>query len=227
MKKRFAYTPLVLLLLSPAAVLIGAVIGYEWVLASDRGFAAVFALLFCAAVRYLPKSEVPAPVGLLSLPLALVNLYIWLVKGQDWLVILLFAVCAVAALKLLKSERLVKGQRIAAAVVSLLLFVPYLLLLPIAAFGFAMGETETVAVVHSPEGTYRAELLDVDQGALGGDTVVNVYNEDHALDFGFVQLREKPQRVYMGPWGEFEDMELEWSSDTVLRIDGVDYEMED
>ena len=103
MKKRYVYIPLILMLLAPVAGMPALLIGYEWVLASDRGFAAVFALLFCASVLYLPKADVPAPVGLLCLPLALVNLYLWLFKAGDWLVVLLFAVCAVAALQLLKA----------------------------------------------------------------------------------------------------------------------------
>lgn len=227
MKRFLSYIPLIQMLLAPVAVIAAAAMDYEWALVSDRGVAAVFTLLFCVLVLRMPGEEIPALVAAMTPPFAMVNLYVWLYATKDGLVVLLFLVCAAVSMRLLKSTQLVKSARILSAVLALLAFVPYLLLLPFLAFGFAIGETEVVDTVYSPDGTYRAELLNVDQGALGGDTVVNVYNEEKVLDFGFAQLREKPNRVYMGPWGAFEDMELEWTSDSVLCIDGVAYEMED
>ena len=226
MKRYLPYIPPLMLLIAPMALL-ATIADYEWVLASERGFAVVFALLFFVAVFGVPKEEVPAAVAVATVPLSVVNLYIWLFAAQDWSVIMLFLACAVVSVRLLKYGQLIKWGRILSVVISLLLFVPYLLLLPIAAFGFAVGETTVVETVYSPNGVYRAELLDVDQGALGGDTVVQVYDEDKGVDFGFVQLRKRPQRVYMGPWGEFEDMELYWESDEVLRINGTAYEIEE
>ena len=226
MKRYLPYLPPVMMLIAPLAMFT-AVADYQWVLASERGFAVVFALLYCTAVFRLSKEEIPASVAAATMPLAVVNLYIWLFAAQDWFVILLFLVCGAVSVRLLKSACLVKRARTLSVVVSLLLFVPYLLLVPIAAFGFSIGETTIVETVHSPHRVYRAELLDVNQGALGGDTVVEVYDEGRVYDFSFVQLRKRPQRVYMGSWGTFEDMELYWESDSVLCINGTAYEMED
>ena len=105
---------------------------------------------------------------------------------------------------------------LAAAILCVLLFFVGF----IAFIGASIGTTEVVDTVMSPDGRYRAELINSDDGALGGDTVVKVYDET-ALFW------RRPQTVYIGPWGEFEDMELYWISDTVLSINGKAYEIEE
>lgn len=103
------------------------------------------------------------------------------------------------------------------AVLLLVALSPYIVLF--AAFS-DIGYSEVVDTVYSPDGSYRAELIDSNDGALGGDTVVKVYDETGILP-------RRPQTVYIGPWGEFEDMELYWKSDTVLCINGKAYEIEE
>lgn len=79
--------------------------------------------------------------------------------------------------------------------------------------------------VESPSGKYYAQVIDSDQGALGGDTLVDVYQdcEKTALIF---KVDKKPQRVYSGDWGEFENMQIDWKDDNCLVINSVEYEIQ-
>lgn len=73
---------------------------------------------------------------------------------------------------------------------------------------------------------YRAEVLDVDQGALGGDTVVNIYQNSKYHNLLILTISKKPQRVYIGQWGEAETMELYWKSENCLVINSNEYRIE-
>lgn len=227
MRKYAVYIAPFLLMAIPVAELLAALFGYQWVFDQYRGFAVVYTAVFCASVMLLPHDELSAPVAALAVPMSVVNLYIQLFKAEDWFVILLFLLCALLSVRLLKAARAGKVWKTLSAVIAALLLALYLVVLPFTAFAIAVGETTVVDAVHSPYGTYRAELLNVDQGALGGDTAVKVYDETRVLNLGFCRLEKRPQTVYIGPWGEFEDMELYWESDTVLRINGKAYEIED
>ena len=79
-----------------------------------------------------------------------------------------------------------------------------------------IGQKTVVQVLPSPDGTYEARVIDVDQGALGGDTVVEVERK------GFLT---RPKRIYIGEWGEWETMEIYWKDETTLVINGVWYDV--
>lgn len=50
--------------------------------------------------------------------------------------------------------------------------------------------------------TFARRSIDSDQGALGGNTVVNVY-ENSVINVIIFRMEKKPQRVYPGEWGTF------------------------
>lgn len=85
---------------------------------------------------------------------------------------------------------------------------------------FSFGRVTVVQTLYSPEGTHYAQLIDSDQGALGGDTIVYVYKTSAKLDLFFLKISKAPQTVYFGDWGEFKTMKLEWESEQILRING-------
>lgn len=230
MKKYAMYIPLGMLLLIPFGVLFGVLSDYEWAWEAPWIFEAVFAVLFCASVFAIPKHTMPAPLAGLCLLLAVVNLFIILFiagRADDPAAAVLSLICVIGAVVLLKRAKPHKRLKIASSVAAGVLFALYVCLLPITVFGAMIGYTEVVDTVYSPDGHYRAELLDVNEGALGGDTVVLVYDERGSLDLGFCTLQKEPKIAYMGPWGEFKDMDLAWESDTVLLIDGRAYDIEE
>ncbi|MBQ8228269.1 MAG: hypothetical protein IJZ88_04575 [Clostridia bacterium] len=87
----------------------------------------------------------------------------------------------------------------------------------------SIGITEVTDTCLSPTGKYRAEVVQVNQGALGGDTVVYAYDCEKELDLKFVKVFKKPELVYLGEYLDCEDMVLEWVSYDTLSINGKEY----
>lgn len=91
------------------------------------------------------------------------------------------------------------------------------ILLPFILSVGGLAENTVVQTLESPDGTYIAQVISSDQGAMGGNTLVEVYPKG--------KPRQK-QRVHMGEWGEHSTMEICWKTDTCLVINGVEYPIE-
>ncbi len=91
-------------------------------------------------------------------------------------------------------------------------------------FAFQIGETTVVQEVLSPSGEYRAEVTDVDQGALGGDTVVSV-SRSGSLHLYFFEIADRRERIWMGPWGAAQTLNIEWTDERKLTVNGKAYEI--
>lgn len=93
------------------------------------------------------------------------------------------------------------------------------------------GKTSVVKEVSSPNQNYVAEVVDVDEGALGGNTLVKVREAKSQLQkqeipvlLGkLVPMAPMEWTVYEGPWGEFETMDIRWKDNHTLMIDGKEY----
>lgn len=85
-----------------------------------------------------------------------------------------------------------------------------------------MGYVKVVRSVPSPNGEYVAEILDINQGDLGGDTVVQI-NENKGLNCFVLKIEKKPNRIYYGEWGEFETIDVSWENEEFVLIDSVRY----
>jgi hypothetical protein len=73
------------------------------------------------------------------------------------------------------------------------------------------GKTEEIRSVPSPNGSYSLVLEKVDQGALGGNTLINI---KHSY-FGMVEWK---RRIYIGRWGE--QPNLEWVGNYEVSVNG-------
>ncbi len=106
-----------------------------------------------------------------------------------------------------------------------------LMVLPIGFISFIflifgnIGQNTVVQTIESPSGEYYAQVIDSDQGALGGDTLVDVY-KNGGINAIIFKIEKKPQRVYFGDWGEFKNMQIYWESDDCLVINSVEYSIE-
>lgn len=110
-------------------------------------------------------------------------------------------------------------------VLILLLTLVLLLVIPFWFFFGSIGSTRTCRTLDSPDGRYRAQVVSIDQGALGGSTVVDVLDRKKTVNLllgSFVCSH----RVYEGGWGEWETMELLWTGKDVLSINGTDCPVE-
>lgn len=107
-------------------------------------------------------------------------------------------------------------------ILCLLVTMALLLLAPLWLFAATMGTSTTVLELDSPDGRYTAVVTDVDSGALGGDTLVDVRDNKRTVNL-LVGSFVSSLRVYEGPWGQWQNMELSWHDEKTLRRDDILY----
>ena len=111
----------------------------------------------------------------------------------------------------------------------IILFLVTCMGLLVSAFGIVehfcgeFGKTSVVKQVASPDQSYVAEVLDVDQGALGGNTLVKIKGIGKEIPFLLGKLVPEEKNVYEGDWDEFETMDIQWKDNGTLLIDGNEY----
>ena len=88
------------------------------------------------------------------------------------------------------------------------------------------GSENIIQTYESPSGKYYADLIDDDQGALGGATDVYIYDKDSEIDFLVFKAKKKPQEIYVGRWGEFENAKIEWKDDNCIIINSKEYNVD-
>jgi hypothetical protein len=77
----------------------------------------------------------------------------------------------------------------------------------------------------SPNAIYLAEIIDSDQGALGGSTIVRIFQQNKDISILIAKLKLPPKYIYSGKWGEFNGMTLRWETDERLYINGKKYDI--
>ena len=90
---------------------------------------------------------------------------------------------------------------------------------------FPLSVTTVLVSEVSPGGTYCAEVLDDDQGALGGATILSVYRYPESFFVGSFAFRKEETTVFSGQWGVFES--FQWDDDDHLTMNGHTYSMAD
>ena len=204
-------------------------LGYRLFLASYPAFAAVLALvavsavILCGIARW-QVGNAAAVFFALAAPFALLSavLYLFLCSTAPVAVCMLVTVCACGCLT-------VRGGKPTA--LKVLGLIPFFLgIFPAVFFSFVMllfgdlAENTVVQSVPSPSGAYCAEVISSDQGALGGDTFVEVYKT--GVDAGFFRISGAPRRVYRGDWGAYRDLQLSWKNDHCLLINSAECPVE-
>ena len=82
------------------------------------------------------------------------------------------------------------------------------------------GETEVREVYVSPDGAYFAKTVSYCEGAMGGDTVVEIEKTKQIpLISGTIVWRNT--KLWVGDWGY--TPEVEWTDENTLVIDGQEY----
>ena len=113
--------------------------------------------------------------------------------------------------------------KILSGAVSAFMFSPVCLMCFFSLIDF--GLNTVVEKIESPSGKYYVQVVDSDQGALGGDTFVDVYKLGEVNLF-LCKFEKQTQRVYHGEWREYENMQIYWKDDSCLVINSVEYEIE-
>jgi len=95
-------------------------------------------------------------------------------------------------------------------------------ILLLSSFFSGFSENTIVKTLESPNSIYRAEVINSDQGALGGSTFVDVYKNE-SFDFLLFEISKKPVRIYSGDFAEGETMSIYWKDDNHLVIKSFVY----
>lgn len=231
-KKRFIlFIPIIASLFLPVSTFVLYIFGYTVSLKNYSVFSAVFSLIILVSTALILKREKTNYGKSMRffyalLPLfSLINAFIYVFKSRTLFVAVCMAVCiicsAIICEKICKSD-LVK---ILSVTFSSLLFVLFLIFSASFIFFSSFSENTVKRNIPSPDGAYYAEIIDSDQGALGGDTVVYVH-KNSKLDLLILTVSKIPQRVYIGEWREYEAMQIQWKGNSCLLINSKEIHIE-
>ena len=218
---------LVLLAFVPLGVGVTAIFGYSFVLANYWAFAiaeiAVAAVLVLLSLisKETVDDKISQVLFALITPCALINTAFYVKQcGTTWLVLSLLLCIGCGYLTIRHGKPL--SVRAGALVLTAALVLPVCLICVLLnAIGNAQVQ-HVVKSVDSPNGVYYAQIINSDQGDMGGDTIVKIYSCKE-LDAGFFKISKKPLVIYIGEEDEYKTMELEWINDERLLIDAKEY----
>ena len=161
------------------------------------------------------------PAVLLSLCplLSQINVLFILFYTEDLIAVLLQGSWLLITIPLVDRSARSTGLKISFYVLAGLLAIPILLMLPWIGF----GSRTVLAAQVSPGSIYAAEVIDSNEGALGGATQLLVYRNDKSFSLGPFSFRKDQKEIYSGPWGEFET--LSWIDGEKLSLNGRTFDI--
>lgn len=230
MKKIMLILAVILLLLTalyPVGGIVAALLGYKLALVSITALAVIIALLSCSILslgfKFKDSLQPLATRILLSItaPLSIANAFCCIYRCTTALVIVCSVIsvgCAFfTAVKSPKSSVL----KIISFLSSAFIVLSLIILGSIGSIFDYFSKNTVVRAVESPSGSYYAEVIEGDQGALGGNTFVQV--REKGINLVIFSIAPKPQRVYTGDFGESDKLNIYWESDECLVIDSAEF----
>ena len=219
---------LALLALLPVCMTVAACFGYRFRLGSYPAFAALLAVLsiVCAAVAFSLRREAApvfrkfAALPAVVLPLAVLDALLVFLPCRTALVGGCVLLCVLACFVFTACGTPSAAPRVVSLLLSGVLTV---FAGGAAAFAAVFGNFARNTVVRaltSPDGAYIAEIISSDQGALGGDTFVEVRKNRGVITPLFSVTPGRGQRVYSGDWGAQRDLEVRWTDNGDLLVNG-------
>ena len=207
----------------PLLVLVFKALGYK-VLIQNSGavYAVTSTVIFCVCAVLLllaPEKHLDRlHTGLLlaALPLCQINALVFLFKAKTGMFVVLPAHWIIPVILVTQAYGAKLGWKAAAYVLSGFMELPIVLFLTIS---FYSVPPVTLASAVSPDGTYCAVARSNDQGALGGDTVLDVYRVAGSFDVGSCSFRKDYRRLYWNDWRA--SAELEWIDNDCIEFSGM------
>lgn len=212
-----SFLPLFTLILHP--------FGYSVSLASYKIFSAVSAIICIASVFRIKESGYNKTTRLFIafLPLMqLINTVIYVNKSKSALTAVFMAICFISCAVLSQKILLSVKTKIASVITSSLMFLVLVLISFVAVFFGNFSVNTVVKTISSPSKEYYAEVVDSDQGATGGSTVVYIKKSD-SVNLLFATIEKAPERAYLGEWREYETMDIYWKDKNTLIINSSEY----
>lgn len=231
MKRVLSVSPMllcILYVLFPLCKIAGAVSGYKFALRSDSIGIAVLAAVSGIAAGFLifrepPLSKAQRVFSALLPSLSAVSGLFFILDGK-WKVSVVFAlICYICSVVILWKSTCRFALKLISTAFSAFFAVAFLFSAWISLVFGDLGVKTVVKSVASPQGVYTAEVIDSDQGALGGDTHVDVWKNGKEINLFFCEIKKSPLRVYTGDWGEFKTMRILWKDECTLVINGREY----
>ena len=223
-----ALAPVVVHSFLPFCILFAFLFGYEFSLFNYTFFTVVSLLvsvISVAAVFFKKErfggKEFFCLFGL-SIPICFVDWLCFLVKSDSLVAVactlISFACAVVVNIKIsrFKVSKIILSV-LTPLVISALVFVSFIHMLL-----DNFGVSTVVKDIPSPNSRYYAQVVDVDQGALGGNTAVDVF-KNRGIDLCVCKFSDIPERVYIGEWGEYNDMDIYWENEGCLIINSNEY----
>ena len=233
MKRIISISPIILGILYailPVVDIIALLFGYDFTLSSYPISIITIAVFSFLITLFLFKFKIHVKKAVfcaLLLPLSAIN-GLYFAIDTDWKATIIFVlVCSGCSIALMIRYAQPSIFKIVSTVLSVLLIFA---LLFISFVNFVFGDftlNTIVAKVPSPQNIYVVEVIDSDQGALGGNTYVDVYNNCEVINLLFCRFSKKPVRLYTGDWGEYQSIKIKWKNEHKLMINGVEYLIND
>ncbi len=136
-------------------------------------------------------------------------------------VIWILAAIIITAFCLLIKSKISKPLKVTGLIISSVFSVILIVFSALLIFISQSAKSTVVDRILSPESTLVAEIVDADQGALGGNTVVYV-KDTHKTNLLLFSIG-KNKRIYVGEWKEYEDMQIEWKNENCLIINSKEF----
>lgn len=230
MKKMMLILAVALLFLTalcPIGGIVASLLGYKLALVSITAFSVIIALLSGSMLglgfKFKDSLQPLTTRILLSItaPLSIANTFCCIYRCSTVLVIICAVIsvgCAFfTAVKFANSSVLKTTIALSSAFIVLSLII----LGSVGSVFDYFSENIVVRTVESPSGSYYAEVIESNQGALGGNTFVEIRKK--GIDLIIFSIAPKPQRVYTGDFGESDKLNIYWESDECLVIDSAEF----
>lgn len=187
------------------------------------GYPLFYAVLLCALLlltvifhkRILPESGFTRLLVLLLPPIALLNAFVGVLHAA-WVVGVLLLVESACTLSLPIAVPIKLWKRIISFILSFLLALVVVAVLLISFMFGDFGESCTVQTATSPDATYIANLIDIDEGALGGSTEVEILKKPVSLIFGRFTAQYYCAYDSWAGQGVLAEMDFYWLDDETL-----------
>ena len=223
----FVLILLLLTLLFPSICILAKLLHYSFTVKNGIVYAIVFSVLYCG-IGILLIYRKDRRIGKISsvflsgsLLLNQINTLVFIFWADNQAAMLLIALWFLMTAILVAVY--VKSIALTATFYTLsgIFVLPILLFIMLSDF----GARTVIAREVSPDMRYCAEVIDDDQGALGGATLLLVYRLDGSFSIGSFDFRKSQIELRSGPWGEFES--LSWQDSEHLSMNGTIYEITD
>lgn len=148
-----------------------------------------------------------------------INWIFYIPKSPNFIMLILMVLCFSCSLYLVITLTKPLWVQVWSIILAFVIFFPLSFFSFIVSV-FSIGEDTVINILESPNKRYYAEIIDSAQGALGGNTFIDVYNTNNNFNSYLFKISKRPQRVYKGPWSAYKDIEIYWINENSLFVDG-------